>query len=128
MDAQMMPVLIGVILLFVVIGQLNSPEFDMNEKLYQFIGTLAFATLAVIYGYVMHLIAMSYPESPFNKHTSPVFMVLLCAGICIFCAWQFYQAGILLGLIIYSVLSIVVVIASICVSIISKNKRRDQDE
>ena len=113
MDAQLMPALIGAILLFVIVGQLNNPDFDINEKPYQFISVMAVATLALLYGYIMHCMALGYPESPFNNHTSPVFMACLCAGACMLTSWQFVKVGITWAGIIYAFIALVIMVISI---------------
>lgn len=107
-DMQVTPAMMGAVLLFVFLGQIKNPDFDLNKNLLMFSVFLSLATVVLLYGFLMHIYALGYPESPFNKHSSPVFMTVLCAGPLIFGAWQFYSVNVLLGFFLYFALSLLV--------------------
>lgn len=105
-DLQVMPAIIGIILLIVCLGMLNKPEFDPDTGLLKLSLFLLPATAAVCFGFGMHLYCLGYPESPFNRHSSPVFMTFISSGVMFFAAWRFFNVNILIGTIIYMVLGI----------------------
>ncbi len=109
MDMQVTPAMIGVVLLYVVMGQLNNPDFDADKDLLKLAVFLVPATAALLYGFVMHLYALGYPESPFNRHSSSLVMTLLCAGPLAYVAYRFHALEMQLGFIVYAVLCLLVV-------------------
>ena len=113
MDMQFTPAMVGAVLLFVVLGLIDNPAFDVHASPFRFYGFLLLAAAFMIYGFWMHLYALGYPESPFNKHTSPVFMTLLCTGPLVYGAYRFYKAGMYPGLVLSGVLAVLVCGASI---------------
>ena len=123
MDAQMTPAMIGLVLLYVLVGQIESPEFDLDKDLIKFSVFLFLATAALLYGFVMHLYALGYPESPFNKHSSAIFMTLLCAGPLAYMAYRFYSLDMQTGFMLYGILSVLVVACSIGFGIYRNNKQ-----
>jgi hypothetical protein len=109
MDTQVTPAMIGVVLIYIVMEQVISPEFNLDEDILKLAVFLSVATAALLYGFVMHIYALGYPESPFNKHNSSVFMTLLCAGSLAYVAFRFYELEIKTGFIVYAVLCLLVV-------------------
>ena len=122
MDMQVTPAIIGAVLLFATVGIINDPGFDIGKDLLKIIVFLVLATGSLLYGFMMHLDALSCPESPFNKHSSPVFMTVLCAGMSAFSAYQFYSAGIRTGFILYALLALLIITASIGSAVYRNNK------
>lgn len=112
MDMQMMPALIGAVLMLVFAGAITAPEFNREADLLRFSIFLSLATAVLLYGFTMHIYCLGYPESPFNKHTSPLFMTLLCTGPLAYAAYRFYQADMLPGTIVYTALALLPVVAS----------------
>lgn len=110
---QFTPACIGVVVLFIVLSLIDNPAFDVQAAQIRFYGFLLLAIAFMLYGFCMHLYALGYPESPFNKHTSPVFMTLLCAAPLVYGAYRFYQAGMYPGLVLSGVLAVLVCGASI---------------
>ena len=113
MDVQFTPVIIGAMLLVVVLSQMSDPGFDPHAMQLRFYGFLLLAVAAMLYGFGMHLDALAYPESPFNKHSSPVFMTLLCAAPLLYGAYRFYRAGMYPVLVLFSALAVMVCVVSI---------------
>ena len=113
MDMQMTPALIGVILMLMFVGTITDPEFNLDKALLGYSIYLFLATAALLYGFAMHIDSLRYPESPFNKHTSPLLMTPLCAGPLAYAAYRFYKAGMLPGVIVYAALSLLLIAASI---------------
>jgi hypothetical protein len=109
MDMQVTPAMIGVVLIYVIMEQVISPEFDLDKDMLKLVVFLSVATAAVLYGFVMHIYAFGYPESPFNKHNSSVFMTLLCGGSLAYVAFRFYDLEMKMGFIVYAVLCLLVV-------------------
>ncbi|MBT7951041.1 MAG: hypothetical protein HN764_05410 [Gammaproteobacteria bacterium] len=108
-DMQVTPAMIGVMLIYIVMEQVISPEFDLDKDMLKLVVFLSVATVVLLYGFVMHLYALGFPESPFNKHNSSVFMTLLCAGSLAYVAYQFYELEMRMGFIVYAVLCLLVV-------------------
>ena len=106
---QVTPAMIGVVLIYIIMEQVISPEFDPDKDMLKLAVFLSVATAAVLYGFVMHIYALGYPESPFNKHNSSVFMTLLCAGSLAYVAYRFYELEIRMGFIVYAVLCLLLV-------------------
>ena len=117
MDMQMTPALIGVILMLMFVGSITDPDFNLDQDLLAYSIYLFLATAALLYGFVMHIDSLRYPESPFNKHTSPLFMTLLCAGPLAYAAYRFYRAAMLAGVIVYAVLALLLVATAIGVAV-----------
>ena len=113
MDMQVMPAMIGVVLTLVVAGMITSPGLDLDKDLVKLCIFLLLATAALLYGFAMHLYCLGYPESPFNKHSSPLFMTPLCSGPLAIVAYKFYRTDMLTGAIIYAVLALLVIAAAI---------------
>ena len=113
MDMQVTPAMIGVVLLYVLMGLVNSPEFDLDKDLLKLSVFLLLATAALLYGFAMHLYALGYPESPFNKHSSSLFMTVLCAGSLGYVAYRFYGLSMQPGAILYAALCLLVIGASV---------------
>ncbi len=109
MDMQVTPAMIGVVLIYIVMEQVISPGFDLDKDRIKLIVFLSVASAAVLYGFVMHIYALGYPESPFNKHNSSVFMTLLCGGSLAYVAYRFYELEMKMGFIVYAVLCLLVV-------------------
>lgn len=122
MDMQFTPAIIGAVLLFAILGPVDGLELDPKSELVKFSLFLIAATAALLYGFVMHLYSLAYPESPFNKHTSPLFMTGICGGSLAFAAYRLFAADIQTGFILYAVLCILVVIVSISYNI-HRNKK-----
>jgi hypothetical protein len=127
MDMQVMPAMIGVVVLLATLGLVSNPEFDLDNNLLLFSAFMLLGTAALLYGFAMHIYALGYPESPFNKHTSPALMTVLCGGPLIFAACRFYSAGIRPGLILYAILSLLVISVSAGFAIY-RGKKRTPDE
>lgn len=125
MDAQLMPAMIGAVSLFFSLSMIRSPEFNMDENLLRLCVFLALAVAALLYGFAMHIDALGYPESPFNKHTSPLVMTLLCGGPLVFGAYLFYSIKLLPGFVLFTALSLLVVGASIGSAFYRKSKGRE---
>jgi len=113
MDMQMTPAMIGVVLTLVVAGMITSPDADAERNLLKLGIFLVLATGALLYGFAMHIYCLGYPESPFNKHSSPLFMTPLCAGPLAFVAYKFYKTDMLPGAIVYAALAVLVIAAAI---------------
>lgn len=109
----MTPAVIGLVLLYVLMKQVNSPDFDLDKDLLTLAVSLLLATAALLYGFVMHLYALGYPESPFNRHSSSLLMTVLCAGPLGYVAYRFYALGMQPGFFLYAVLCLLVIGASI---------------
>lgn len=124
MDMQLLPGLIGFILLIVVMGLPGNQEINLEKNIWMFVIFLIIATAVMFYGFAMHLYALGYPESPFNKHTSPVFMTLLCAGGTALTSWRFYNLDMNTGFIIYITLTLLVIVTSTGFAIYRKSKKR----
>lgn len=127
MDNQVMPAMFGAVLLFVVLGQVTPEalaEGGISLKLWML---MPGATLVLLYGFVMHIYALNYPESPFNKHTSPLFMNLICGGILGFAAWRFHGAGVQAGMWIYALLCFLVLSTSVAFNMLLQ-KALDEEE
>lgn len=120
MDMQFTPTIIGVVVLIMVLGLIDNPAFDLHAAQLKFYGFLLLAIAVMLYGFGMHLYALGYPESPFNKHTSPVFMTLLCAGPLLYGAYRFLNAAMYPGLVLLSVLAVMVCAASISFALYRK--------
>jgi len=118
MDNQLMPAMMGAVILFFLLGQV-SPEGIakgvVGLKLYLALGG---ATLVLLYGFAMHLYALGYPESPFNRHSSPLFMSLVCGGMPGLAAWRFYTIENQAGMWVYGGLCGLVLITSVVISFI----------
>lgn len=109
MDMQVLPAMIGAVLLYATTGMPGGPDFDLDKDLVKLCVFLLLATAVLLYGFAMHLYALGYPESPFNKHSSPLFMTLLCAGALGFVAYRFYRVELVIGALVYGVLALLVV-------------------
>ena len=105
MDNQMMPIMIGAVLVFVIAGQIGNPDLPNPIAVYLFLG---FATCAILFGYVMHLDSLSGAESPFNKHQSLLLMSALAIVPLALTSYRFVEAGLLLGAGLYALLTLVV--------------------
>ena len=110
---QFTPAVMGAVLLFIVMGLTSKPGFDAHAVPLKFYLFLLLALAPLLYGFGMHLYALGYPESPFNKHTSPLFMTLLCLGPLGYGAYRFYQLQIMPGLVLMTLLTIAVAAAAI---------------
>ena len=108
-DMQVTPAMIGVVLIYIVMEQVISPEFDPDKDKLKLVVFLSVATAALVYGFVMHIYALGYPESPFNKHNSSAFMTILCAGALAYVAYRFYELEMRTGFIVYAVLCLLLV-------------------
>jgi len=106
---QVTPALIGLVLLYVVMGQFNAPDLDTDKGMLKLLAFLLLATAALLYGFAMHLYALGYPESPFNRHCSSLLMTLLCAGPLAYVAYRFHALQMQTGFIAYGVLCLLVV-------------------
>jgi len=113
MDMQITPAIVGSVLLFIVLSLIDNPDFDVHASPFKFYAFLLLAITFMVCGFCMDLYALGYPESPFNKHTSPAFMTLLCAGPLVYGAYRFYKAGMYPGLVLSGVLAVIVCGASI---------------
>lgn len=113
MDMQFTPTIIGVVVLIFTLSLIGDPTIDVHTIPFRFYGFLLLGCAMMLFGFSMHLDALGYPESPFNKHSSPVFMTLLCAGPFTYGAYRFYRAGMYAGLILLCVLIVVVFALSI---------------
>lgn len=113
MDVQFTSALVGVALMLIFVVTITAPEFDRDKHLLAYSIYLFLATAALLYGFAMHIDSLNYPESPFNKHTSPLFMTLLCAGPMAYAAYRFYKAAMLPGTLVYAALALLVVAATI---------------
>lgn len=112
-DMQIMPAMIGVVWLYMMMAQLDRPDFDLERNLIKFCILLCLGTALVLYGFVMHLYALGYPESPFSKHSSPALMVPLCAAPFAYIAYRFFSLDMLIGSVLYAVLCFAVIAAGI---------------
>ena len=121
MDAQFGPALIGAVMMLLLASMVTDPEFNLEKDLLRFSIFLLLATAALLYGFAMHVHCLGYPESPFNKHTSPPVMTLICAGPLAFAAYRFYRAAMLPASIVYAALAVLVVAAAI-VFAVRRNK------
>ena len=65
-DMQLMPAAFGAVFYFIIVGQLNNPEFNLADNSLTFYLFIGLATAAMLFGYITHLDALNYPESPFN--------------------------------------------------------------
>ena len=124
MDMQIMPTVIGAVLMYAVLGQLNDPTVNLDENLLKLCVSIAFATAPLLFGFCVHLDALSSPESPFNKHSAPQLMVLICSGSFSYAAYRFHRADFLLGLIIFLLLALAIVIAEIIAARMRKKNRQ----
>ena len=121
MDMQLMPAVMGIVILIGALGLITNPEFNPDNGWLLISVVMFLGTGALLYGYAMHLYALGYPESPFNKHTSPLFMTILCAGPLAFAAYRFYSADMRAGFILYAVLSLLVLMVSFGLAFIRRN-------
>ena len=121
-DLQIMPAMIGIVLLVVFLGRLDSLDPDSITGILKLALPLILATAVVCFGFGMHLYCLGYPESPFNRHSSPIFMTAVCSGAMFFAAWQCYQAGITAGCIAYILLGLVLIVLSGAFAIHRHNK------
>ena len=112
-DLQIMPTIMGVILVIIVIGLTDNPAFDPAQSPVKFYSFLLLALAVLLFGFGMHLYALEYPESPFNKHSSPVFMTLMCAGSMGYGSWRLLNAGMQGGGLLLAVLTVSVCVMSI---------------
>ena len=123
MDMQFTPTVVGVVLLWMVIGMISAPDLSLVKlSIY-----LLLATAALLFGFAMHLISLGYPESPFNQHSSPLLMTPLCAVPLAYTAYRFYQAAMLPGAILYAVLALLVLAAAIGCAVFRSDEEQAPD-
>lgn len=113
LDMQLTPALVGMVLMLIFTSTITDPDFNLEKGLLGYSIYLFLATAALLYGFAMHIDSLRYPESPFNKHTSPLFMTLLCSIPLAYVAYRFYRSGMLPGVIVYAALTLLVVVAAI---------------
>lgn len=121
MDNQSMPVLIGALIMFILVGQINESSSLLQERVIAFYICLGLALLAMSFGLLMHIDAVSEAESPFNKHGSGFFIYLLCFGSLGHAAYRFYPLESLIPFSIVTGLLIIYLLA-LLVSIIKRGK------
>jgi len=119
---QVTPVMVGAVLLIVILGMLDQIQAGATSRLLMFYTILFLATGFIFFGFYMHLMALGYPESPFNRHNSPVFMILACGGVLAWAAYRLLGAGMTIPAILYVLLSLLIPILSLARGI-SRNRR-----
>lgn len=117
MDMQITPAMVGAVLLFVTLGPVDGFDLNPDRDLLKISLILAAGTAAVLYGFAMHLYALGYPESPFNKHTSTLFMTGLCAGLLGLVAYRLHAEEYPTGFALYAALATLVIVTSIVCNI-----------
>ena len=98
MDNQMPPILIGILLVVPVVNYVATagPMTGLSAAVVYLVVVLAFASFS--WGIYLNIDSLRYPESPFNKHTSPVVIGVLVAGCLGYSAWTL-RGGQLDGLV-----------------------------
>jgi hypothetical protein len=79
-DSQLPPVILGILLLVGLVHMITSPEFDTRSSIWMpYLGVvIIYAILA--FGYYSNMSSLECPESPFNKHQSPLFLGIIIIG------------------------------------------------
>lgn len=87
MDNQMPPILIGIVLDVAVVNYVATAGqmTGLSEFGVYLVVLLAFACFS--WGIYLNMESLRYPESPFNKHTSPVFVAVMVGGCLGYSAW-----------------------------------------
>jgi hypothetical protein len=122
MDMHFTPAIIGAVIIFITVGPIKFATSNSDTDLLEISVLLLVATSSLLYGFWMHLNALDYPESPFSKHSSPLFMTALCSGAFAFAAYRLYTLDMSIGAAFYAVLSVLVITASVGFAIRRRNK------
>lgn len=88
MDNQLPPIIIGALLILPVAG--NAPPAgalsDLPPPAVYVLVVLGLACFS--WGMYLNAESLKYPESPFNKHTSPWLLAVIVIGCLGFSAWE----------------------------------------
>ena len=112
-DLQIMPAMIGAVIVIAIAGQIGQPGFESGRELFKPVLILILGIGSLLYGFGMHIYCLGYPASPFNRHSSPVLMTILSAGPVAYTAWRFYSSTNAVGFVICSGISLLIMAATI---------------
>ena len=91
MDAQLPPIIIGAILFVGLVHVINTPEDSSKySPVLIYLGFLVPAALFVL-GCYMNKESLECPESPFNKHVSPILIATIIIGSLGYGIWRIYS-------------------------------------
>ena len=87
-DIQLTPVVIGILLLVGLVHLVSNPEFSIKyPSLLLYPGVVVVLTI-LGFGYYSNMSSLKCPESPFNKHVSPLFIAGIIIGGLAYAMWK----------------------------------------
>lgn len=87
-DTQLTTVIVGILLLIGLVHMVTNPEFSINSPSLIIFPGIAVVLAIFAFGYYCNMSSLKCPESPFNKHVSPIFLALIIIGSLAYALWK----------------------------------------
>lgn len=92
-DTQFPAFVLGFILTVAVAHLLSRVEAAATAQMIAVWAMLGLALLVFVVGFIINVASLSYPESPFNKHSPPLGWGIMVAGVCGYAAWKLHATA-----------------------------------
>ena len=123
-DIQLTLVIVGILLLVGLVHLITYPEYSLKHpSLILYPGVAAVFTIFA-FGYYSNMSSLKYPESPFNKHVSPLFIAIQIIGALAYAIWKINKSPYHHLLFVFGA----AIVAAIFISVYLENIRTKTEE